>query len=116
MTDNNAIVASLTSLETAVVSLQSASVTSNVYDPFGSNDTFNLPSCLGSSDHDNVSSPLDNMWNRDVGVFPSFVVSLRIRKRKKTDANGDTNIVTVATKHILTVYHFITGVKMKLLM
>jgi len=92
-----------------------------VFDPFSSNDTFDLSSRSGSLAFATVSAPLNTIWNGDTSTFLSFVVALYIRaKEGKWDAAGtldavtrittpnSTNILDVASENILTEYHSIT--------
>ena len=92
-----------------------------VFDPFASNDQFDLLSRYAT-----ISVPLDNFWNGDTSTFPSYGVSLRIRtKEEKWDAPDTTNattvvltpdptnILNVANKNILTKYHSITYTKIE---
>lgn len=97
-----------------------------VFDPFASDDAFDLSSRSGSSAYATVSSPLDTVWNGDTATFPSFVVALRIRaKEGKWDAAGTvdpvtnittpnpTNILQIGGKNILTEYHSISDTEIE---
>ena len=78
MSDNAAIAAALTALATAVAALRPQAAIPKVYDPFESNDPFDLSTRSGSSAYAQVSSQLDTVCSSDVSSFPSFVVSLRV--------------------------------------
>jgi len=109
MTDNTAIAAALQALAAAVAALQPVATSRKIYNPFESNDPVDLSTRSRSSAYDKISSPLDNVWSSDVDTFPSFVVSLKIRaKEGKWDATGDTGIIRIVGKDLLTNYHSIT--------
>ena len=112
MTTNETLAQALQALATAIQRLQPqpAAVTHPVIlDPFSSNNAFDLGTRSGSAAYEKISSPLDVLWDGAVETFPSFVVALRIRARKgKWDAPGNTGILTVDAKNVLTDYHSVT--------
>ena len=83
-----------------------AAVHLKVFDPFASNDPFDLSSGSGSSAFYKILSLLDTSWNGDVSSFLSFVALLRIRAQVgKWDAIGDEDILTINVKNILIKYY-----------
>ena len=109
MTYNATIAAALTVLATTVAVLCSASAMPKVYNPFKSNDPFDISTRSGSLAYAQVSSQLDTVWNGDVSSFTSFMVSLRVRAREgKWGKAGDEGILELGGKNILTKYHSIT--------
>ena len=82
MTDNATVSAVLTALATDVATSCHATASPKVYNPFTSNDPFDLSTRSGSSAYAQVSFQLDTVWNGDVSSFPSCIVSLRIRARE----------------------------------
>ena len=108
MTATATLAAAMTTLANAIRAMPQASVNPKVYNPFKSNDPFDLSSCSGSMAYERISAPLDNIWDGDVSKFPSFVTELRIRAAEgKWDLDADPGILKFGTKQILTDYHSI---------
>ena len=110
MANNAALANAIAALAAAVAAIRPPAAPTKIYDPFASNDPFDLSSRSGSTAYTSCSAPLDQIWDGDVSNFPSFVVVLRLRaKEGKWDAAGDTGILQVDGKDILTEYHSITN-------
>ena len=110
MSDNTVLANAIAALAAAVAAIRPPAVTPKIYeDPFATNDPFDLSSRVGSNAFLSSSAPLDVIWDGDVANFPSFVVALRLRaKEAKWDAAGDSGILTISGKDILTEYHSIS--------
>ena len=109
MVDNTALATAMASLAAAIRSMPAAAINPKVYDPFKSEDPFDLSSRSGSMAYDRISAPLDDTWDGDVTKFPSFVTELRIRAAEgKWNLATDPGILTIGAKDILTDYHSIS--------
>jgi len=83
----------------------------NIYNTFSTNDTFDLSSRVESSAFVSASAPLDIICYVDISNLPSFFVGLRLRaKEGDWDAAGDTGILIINGRDILTDYHSIYAV------
>jgi len=108
MTNNTALANAIAALAAAVTAIQLPVLTPIIYNPFVTNDAFDLSSRVGSSAFISASALLDIIWDSDVLNFPSFIVALRLRtKEGKWDAAGDTGILTIGEQDFLTDYHSI---------
>jgi len=104
MTENTALANAIA----VVASIQPPVLTPKIYNPFVTNDAFDLSSRVGSSVFVSASAPLGIIWDGDISNIPSFVVALRLHaKEGKWDAAGDTGILTIDGRDILTNYHSI---------
>ena len=114
MTDTATLVAAMTALADAIRAMPQAAVNPKVYDPFQSNDSFDLSSRSGSMTYERISAPLDEPWDGDVSKFPSFVTELRIRAAEgKWDLDQDPGILIIRNKNILTDCHSISDAEIE---
>ena len=108
-TQNATLAAAMSSLAAAIRAMPQAAIQPKVYDPFKSNEPFDLSSRSGSMAYETISAPLTEIWDGDVSKFPSFVTELRIRAQEgKWDLDTDPGILTIASNNIFTHYHSIT--------
>jgi len=109
MTNTATLAAAITTLANAIRAMPQVAVNPKVYDPFKSNDPFDLSSRSGSMAYERISAPLDKAWEGEVSKFPSFVTELRIRATEgKWDLDVDPGILKFGNKNILTDYHSIS--------
>ena len=80
-----------------------------VVDLYSSNQPFDLANRTGLNAFQNISKPLDEIWDGTTEKFPHFVISLKVRAAEgRWDAAAPQGIMTVAGHNILTAYHSIT--------
>ena len=118
MADNDALAAAIIALTNVLQTIRAPPAPiapKPVFDPFDSNDPFDLSTRAGSTAYTTISAPLDEIWDGHVSTFPSFIVALRLRGEEgKWNAPAPHGILSfptgvgAATNNILTDYHSVT--------
>jgi len=80
-----------------------------IYDPFATNDPFDLATWSSASAYATISAPLEQVWDGNIMTFPTLVGALRERANEgKWDVIGLTNILSFETGTLFNDYYSIT--------
>jgi len=104
-----AVLQQLTHAVTVMSAPPAPAAVAAIYNPFATNDLFDLATQSGAAAYATISAPLEQVWDGNVTTFPTFVGALWERANEgKWDVAGPTNILSFGTKTLFNDYHSIT--------